>query len=164
LDSNGKEAKCFESGTARMYKYFKKEAPFSSSSSSRKKRDLFNFNHWFVEYRGFVYEFGSYGFQELDINDPNYKYGPGREKVVDQEYMGTSRCTRDQLMRFINKWLEANPNYNVVANNCQDFAKAVLRELEKNCPNRVRRQDEDKESFESSVSHQFCRLVVYLRL
>jgi len=72
LDSSGKEAKCHESNNGK-YKYFKKESPLPSSSSSRKKRSVSNLKHWFVEYRGYVYEFDAAGYQELDINDPNYK-------------------------------------------------------------------------------------------
>ena len=83
LDSRGKEAKCYESNG--KYKYFKKESPLPSSSSSRKKRNVVSWlNHWFVEYRGFVYEFGAAGFQELDINDPNYKYGPRRQQLQER--------------------------------------------------------------------------------
>ena len=141
LDSNNKEAKCYESGRAGMYNYYKKKSLLLSFSS--KKRSVEDTKHWFVEYRGFVYEFGiSYGLQELDVNDPNYKYGPGRVKVVSEDLQGTSRCTRDQIIRFNEKWLEANPEYYLLANNCQDFAKALLNELGNNCPNRKRRSNE----------------------
>jgi len=63
--------------------------------------------------------------------------------------LGDSSCKREQILRFINKWLEVNPNYKLLANNCQDFAEALLKELGNNCPNRVRRQDEDKESLKA---------------
>ena len=150
LDSKGNEAKCYPSGTSGMYNYYKKESKIRSSSSSRKKRSIFSMTrHWFVQYRGFVYEFGEAGYQELDMNDPNYKYGPGREKVFDEDLVGVSSCSRDQVTGFIKKWLEANPNYKTFANNCQDFAKALLRELGNNCPNRKRRQDEGKESLKA---------------
>ena len=133
LDSNGNEAKCYESDRAGMYNYYKKKSPILSSSSNRKKRSVEDLKHWFVEYRGFVYEFGSYGFQELDVNDPNYKYGPGREEVVYEHKEGSSSCTRDQIMRFKDKWLKANPKYKLFTNNCQDFAKALLHALGNNC-------------------------------
>ena len=152
LDSNGKEAKCYESSTAGMYEYYRKESPITSGSSSRKKRSVSNLKHWFVEYRGFVYEFGKAGFQQLDINDPNYKYGPGREKVLKEELKGTSRCTTKQVRGFSENWEKANPKYHLIANNCQDFVKALLQELESNCPSRVRRQDEDKESLKAQCS------------
>ena len=150
-DSNGNEAKCFEGNGPAMYKYFKKMSPLSSSgSSSRKKRSVLDkVYHWFVEYRGFAYEFGTYGWQELDVNDPNYKYGPGREKVKSEEYMGSSSCTRDQVLAFNKRWLEANPKYNLFTNNCQHFAIKLLEELDRNCPNRVRREDGDTESLEA---------------
>ena len=83
LNSDGNEAKCYESGS--MYDFYRKKSPLSSGSSSRKKRSVEDSKHWFVECRGFVYEFGSYGFQELDVNDPNYKYGPGGEKVLSED-------------------------------------------------------------------------------
>ena len=104
LDSNGKEAKCNESGSTGLYNYYKKKSLLSSISSSSKKRSVEDYTkHWFVEYRGFGYEFGSYGFQELDVNDPNYKYGPGGVKVVYENKEGSSSCTRDQIMGFIKK-------------------------------------------------------------
>ena len=138
LDSNGNEAKCYESGRAGMYNYYKKRAPLISGPSRRKKR-FPDPKHWFVEYRGFVYEYGgSYGLQELDVNDPNYKYGPGREKVGSEELRGSSSCTRDQIIRFKDEWIEANPDYSLVFNNCQHFAEALLRELENNCSNSKR--------------------------
>lgn len=132
----GVEANCYacvnESGIV-VYYYYRKESPITS----RKKRSIFSrVLHWFVEYRGFVYEFGNYGYQELDINDPNYKYGPGREKVVAENLVGTSSCRRKQVTGFIDKWLKANPNYYLFANNCQDFATALLRELGNNCSER----------------------------
>ena len=145
LDSNNNEAKCYESGSAGMYNYYKKKSLLSSVSSSSKKRSIQDGKHWLVEYRGFVYEFGSYGLQELDVNDPNYKYGPGRVEVLSEDLQGTSSCTRDQIIRFNEKWLEANPNYDLFTNNCQDFAIKLLKELGKNCP-------EDNESLKAQCS------------
>ena len=162
LDSNGNEAKCYGSGSS--YDFYRKKAQLSSSSSSRKKRFLIDTSHWFVEYRGFVYEFGSYGFQELDVNDPNYKYGPGREKVDSEDLQGSSSCTRDQIIRFTNKWIEANPNYNLFANNCQDFAKALLRELRNNCSNRKRRNNESLKAQCSVTSAVMPRMIFNWKL
>jgi len=85
LDSNGKEANCYESvesNSPGTYKYFRKKSPLSVDIVGDVSP-----KHWFVECRGFVYEFGVAAYQELDINDPNYKCGPGRERVVDEEYM-----------------------------------------------------------------------------
>ena len=102
VDSSGNEANCFESSTPGMYNYFKKRSPLLSKGSSSKKKRSLDLTHWFVEYRGFVYEFGkSYGSHELDVNDPNYKYGPGREKVLSKKLVGSSRCTRDQVNSFV---------------------------------------------------------------
>ena len=70
-------------------------------------------------------EFGLYGLQELDVNDPNYKYGSGRVEVVSKDLQGTSSCSRDQIIRFNEKWLEANPNYKLFTNNCQDYRQNV---------------------------------------
>ena len=152
VDFSGKEAKCFESSTPGRYKYFKKKAPLpSSGSSSKRKRSVsISPSHWFVEFRGFVYEFGSsYGTHELDVNDPNYKYGPGGEKVLSEELVGSSSCTRDQVNSFVKRWLDANPKYNLLSNNCQHFAKELLKELGINCSNRGRREVDDTESLKA---------------
>ena len=152
VDVNGKEAKCFESSTPGLYYYYKKTSPLpSSGSSSKKKRSILEkVSHWFVEYRGFVYEFGAtYGFHELDVNDPNYKYGPGGEKVLSEDQMGRSSCTRDQVLSFVDKWLQANPEYKFFTNNCQHFAKRLMEELSMNCPKRARRQDDNTKSLEA---------------
>lgn len=150
VDSRGNEAKCFESSTPGMYKYFKKKAPLPSSGSSSKKKRSLDLSHWFVEYRGFVYEFGaSYGTHELDVNDPNYKYGPRGEKILSEDLVGSSRCTRDQVNSFVKKWLEANPKYKLLSNNCQHFAKRLLEELGMNCAHRGRREVDDTESLKA---------------
>ena len=150
VDSRGNEANCFKSSTPGTYKYYKKTAPLLSSGSSSKKKRSLHPTHWFVEYRGFVYEFGkSYGSHELDVNDPNYKYGPGREKVLSTLLVGSSRCTRDQVNSFVKKWLKANPNYNLLTNNCQHFVKRLLEELGRNCSNRGRREAEVTESLKA---------------
>ena len=137
LEIDGNEAKCNpagKNGGVDRYHFYKKKSNLRFFSSRRKKRQLEDLKHWFVEYRGFVYEFGKAGYQELDVNDPKYKYGPGRVKVVDEKKIGSSSCTRDQVIRFVEKWLDGNPNYDVLSNNCQDFAKALLAELGNNCP------------------------------
>ena len=175
VDSSGKEAKCFESSTPGMYKYFKKKAPLpSSGSSSERKRSVsLSPSHWFVEYRGFVYEFGlSYGTHELDVNDPNYKYGPGGEKVLSEELVGSSSCTRDQVNSFVKRWRDANPKYNLLSNNCQHFVKQLLKELGRNCSNRGRREVDDTESLKapseclssSSIRWKFHSMFVSLIL
>ncbi len=147
LDFNGNEEKCFEVSTSPgTYNFFKKKSPLSSGSSSKRGLEL---NHWFVQYRGFAYEFGSYLFQELDVNDPNYKYGPGREKVRSQELVGSSDCTREQVLRFVGRWLQANPKYKLFKSNCQHFAQRLLKELGDGCPDGARRQVDDIESLKA---------------
>ena len=131
--------KCYESSTPGKYTYYKKRSLLLvSRPGKRKRRVSAEPFHWFVEYRGFVYEFGGYGFQELDINDPNYKYGPKGKKIVvynknNEKPTGSSTCTRDQILTFKDKWLQANSNYHLIKNNCQDFAKQLLKELKENC-------------------------------
>ena len=144
LETDGNETKCNpagKNGGVDTYFFYRKKSNIrflKVISSGRKKRAIEDYKHWFVEYRGFVYEFGkSYGFQELDVNDPNYKYGPGGEKVVDKEtIVGESSCSRDDVLRFVKKWLNVNRKYHYRNNNCQDFAKALVAELGNNCPDR----------------------------
>ena len=123
--------KCFEASTPGAYTYYKKRSLLSSSKRKRRSSELL---HWFVEYRGFVYEFGAYGFQELDVNDPKYKYRPGGKKIIySEERMGSSTCTRDQVLTFKDSWLRAN--YHLFKCNCQHFAKQLLEVLGENCVN-----------------------------
>ena len=78
------------------------------------------FNHRFLIYRGFAYEFGpSYSTQVLDITDPRYKY---KELDVTITVAGTSYCTYDEALLFVNKW---NPCYNFICNNCWIFANRM---------------------------------------
>ena len=83
-----------------MFEFYKKKAPLPGLLSKWKANSsLPEINHWFVEYRGFAYEFGRcYGVQELDLNDPKYKYvKPGlhkNAKVISAELMGSSSCKR----------------------------------------------------------------------
>ena len=76
------------------------------------------FNHQFITYRGFAYEFGCrYGVQIFDVNDPNYKYKDGSD--VRYEEKGTSHCTYEQTLSFTNAW---SKSYSLLTNNCQHFA------------------------------------------
>lgn len=136
LDAKGKEDKCYESRVAGMYKYIKKTSSLTKLTRriAHWKFCKYELSHWFVEYRGFIYEFGeSYGFQELDMNDPeNIKYGPrGRVKVATSMQMGISSCTRDEVLNFINKALDLK--YKLCSNNCQDFARELMNFLASNC-------------------------------
>ena len=69
--------KCYKTSTADTYNYFKKTSPLPLTSwlFSKRKRRGSELKHWFVENRGFAYEFAPTVFQELDVNDPKYKYG-----------------------------------------------------------------------------------------
>ena len=88
----------------------------SFSSSSKQYR----LEHQFVVYRGFAYEFGKLYRQVLDISDPQYKY-IGDRNVKHYTNYGTSYCTYDEAVMFINGWTD---KYRLLFNNCQHFAKA----------------------------------------
>jgi len=87
--------------------------------------------HSFIQYRGFTYEFGKYGVQELDINDPNYKYD--REWTAGWEILGVSRCGRNDLWHFIRMWNAFRSTYLWYANNCHSFTNAFIRYLVSDC-------------------------------
>ena len=96
------------------------------SSGSRKRSSGLNlrFEHQFITYRGFTYEFGSsYGVQVLDIADPIYKYAGGRD-VKRTEIVGSSSCTMEDANTFVEYWRN-DKEYNLITNNCQDFACAL---------------------------------------
>lgn len=134
-----------------VYAYWSIKVPLTPSSSfMRRKRSVSDVYHWAVMYRGFTYEFGiSYGIQELDINDPNYKYFRRGLRSIDREE-GRSRCTRDQVRNFTYRWIEANPKYKLFTSNCQDYARALMKELANNCRGRVNSgNDEEKESLKA---------------
>ncbi|XP_031558405.1 uncharacterized protein LOC116294865 [Actinia tenebrosa] len=152
------ENKCYEASAGRYY-YYKKQSSLTSSGSSKSKRlvEGWNFNHWFLEYRGFAYEFGTYGAQELDVNDPNYKYGPGREKVVQEGRLGASSCTRDDVLRYCDAFLKANSDYEFWSNNCQHFFVFLEKLLRNDCSPRTKRSlDDEMKSLKSNctVSNQ----------
>ena len=100
-------------------------SPLTNSGSSSK----FTFpelNHQFVVYRGFTYEFGADYLQVLDIADPKYRYA-GDKDVTGYTTDGTSCCTYDDAMMFVNSW-NLKYEYSVFGffggKNCQHFAKA----------------------------------------
>ena len=102
LNPAGKEEGCEEATSPGRYEIFRGKsyiASFAKSSRDRKKRSVEDIKHWYLQYRGFVYEFGKpYGVQELDINDPNYKYGPGGTKKATWTMEGTSSCARGPVI------------------------------------------------------------------
>jgi len=92
------------------------------------------FSHSFVQYRGFVYEFGRcYGTQELDVNDPNYKYRRPNIENWDWTPHGYSSCSRQQILSFLDQWKALRLRYNYMLNNCHYFSKALLNVLRCNC-------------------------------
>lgn len=116
-------------------------SPISSRRAGRRrKRGVKDFlcallkdpwKHSFVQYRGFVYEFGTYGLQELDINDPDYKYN--RELVTDWRRAGTSTCTYRDVKRFQKQWKTTRGKYSLFSNNCHSFTRALLKYLQDDC-------------------------------
>lgn len=90
--------------------------------------------HRFVIYRGFAYEFGKgYSTQVLDITDPKYKYAGGRRlnsNGITND--GTSCCTYQEAMMFVNGW---NMKYNLFFNNCLDFTRDLSTYLKKSSCN-----------------------------
>uniref|UniRef100_A0A1X7TP39 LRAT domain-containing protein n=1 Tax=Amphimedon queenslandica TaxID=400682 RepID=A0A1X7TP39_AMPQE len=98
------------------------------------------FEHRFVIYRGFAYEFGgSYNTQVLDISDPQYKYVGGRHLNSNGiESAGTSRCTYADAQMFVTGWTK---KYNVFTNNCQNFVKAMTKYLKTNCNRSISKQN-----------------------
>ena len=94
-----------------------------SSLISKKKQH--EFEHQFIVYRGFTYEFGcNYGLQILDLNDPiNYKY----EGIsVTYQTKGTSWCTYDETIIFTKA---LSRKYDILTNNCQHFARELTKYL-----------------------------------
>ena len=106
--------------------------------SSRRKRKLksYEFNHQFIVYRGFAYEFGKKKVGEnnqvkiLDIADPQYKYRNWKKL----EIVGSSSCTYEDATSFTTKWDE-EVEYNLFKTNCQDFAGALIEYLINNVCN-----------------------------
>ena len=93
-----------------------------------KKRTLFE--HRFVIYRGYTYEFGgSY------VADPEYKYYNGRHH--NSNGITTDGSSYEDAVEFTNSWTE---KYNVFTNNCQHFAMVIF--LESSSCNEVQGKNE----------------------
>ena len=119
-----KEEGCLETSNPREYYVLLGHAKLSDSSS--KKRSLQDiYEHRFVTFRGFTYEFGaSYGVQVLDIADPKYKYKDGEHlnnKGIEQ--FGRSYCNWEDANKVVDGWKDKK--YNLFKNNCQHFADAM---------------------------------------
>ena len=64
LNPAGKEEGCEEATSPGRYEIFRGKsyiASFAKSSRDRKKRSVEDIKHWYLQYRGFVYEFGKPG-------------------------------------------------------------------------------------------------------
>ena len=106
---------CNESDECYLIRIGRSPLPGSGSSSKQ-----YRLEHQFVVYRGFAYEFGNDYLQVLDIADPKYRYA-GDKDVTGYTTDGTSCCTYDDAVMFVNSW---NRKYSLAKNNCQHFAKA----------------------------------------
>ena len=97
-----------------------------------KKRQI-RIEHDFIEYKGFVWEYGCYGTRVLDMNDP--LFSQQRTTPTTTMYQGKSSCSYSQALLFLehtgNQYSRAR--YSVLVNNCQDFAEAFTRWLKDGC-------------------------------
>ena len=132
-------------------------------SGSRKRSSGLNlrFEHQFITYRGFTYEFGSsYGVQVLDIADPIYKYAGGRD-VKSIEPVGSSSCTMEDANLFVEHWRN-DEEYSLIFNNCQDFASALQDTLlHSPCAQSRKRRQVDNSDLRQYIDRQLrnCSLV-----
>ena len=168
LNFNGLEDGCNCDGSYRSCEVYLGRTTLLSSSSWSKKRNvgvscasfLYNggrFEHQFVTYRGFTWEFGkSYLTQALDINDPNYKYNRPAERrgIKDITPMGSSSCTYDQVMAFTNDF---DYRYCLCTNNCQHFAQGLITWLLSDCTYKGKRQtNETMSEYFTQISQNQC--------
>ena len=118
------------------------------------KRTLFE--HRFVIYRGFAYEFGgSYNTQILDASDPDYKYVNGR--YLNSNGItngGTSYCSFSDASQFTDSWTR---KYNVFTNNCQHFVKALVVFLTSSCNGQSKREIDISSEIENIMTN--CSIV-----
>ena len=115
----------------------------SSGSSSSSSSKQYRFEHQFVVYRGYAYEFGSGYLQVLDISDPDYRYA-GDRGVSFYTFDGTSYCTYNEAVMFVNSW-NVKYEYSVFGlwggKNCQHFAMAFSEYLQTASCNRQGARD-----------------------
>ena len=109
---------------------------------SSKKRDI-RLEHDFIEYKGFVWEYGCYGTRILDMNDPLFP--SQRPTPLRRNIIGKSSCSYSDALLFLehtgNTYTSAK--YSLVFNNCQDFAAAFSRWLLDDCTIRQKRATRD---------------------
>ena len=96
-------------------------------SSSLKRSTMYE--HRFIQYRGFTYEFGKgYGVQILDVNDPDYKYRNNQNiNSGGINNAGNGYCTWEAATMFTQMWKKED--YQLDSNNCQHFADALKKLL-----------------------------------
>ena len=142
---------CLETTNPGEYNVQKGHTKLGSSFSSRKRFEIhLKYEHQFITFRGFTYEFGkSYAAQILDITDPKYKYRNGLNGLKRIETLGPSYCSWEDANMFVDKW---NKKYRVFTHNCQHFAAAMSKTLLKgpcnrfgNAALRSKRQDSNDE-------------------
>jgi hypothetical protein len=127
----GLDSTCYKERNSNRYRIRIGHARLTSSGS---KRTIFE--HRFLLYRGYAYEFGkSYPqTQELDIADPIYKYKNGRGLnsggITNYVY---SYCSYDDANMFVNGWKN---KYNLIWRNCQNFVRGMKHYLKRSSCNR----------------------------
>ena len=104
----------------------------SSKLSSSKKSVHLKREHQFITYRGLMYEFGCYGSRVQDPLDPKYEYRDGGRKYFGCVQVASSvTCTYEQIKRFSKPWTDEE--YNILLNNCQDYAEALGEYIDIDC-------------------------------
>ena len=108
-----------------------------------KKRQLPRLEHDFIEYKGFVWEYGCYGTRILDMNDP--LFASQRPTPLRRNFLGKSSCSYDDALLFLEYTgnTYSRESYSLRSNNCQDFAAAFSRWLLDDCTVRRRRTASD---------------------
>jgi hypothetical protein len=114
--------------TNRYYKIQLYTGPLSRQHLKSCWTDL---KHHFIFYRGFVFEFGSYSQQTLDVLDPKYKYKSQPNFNAHNE--GSSQCTLEQVDQHTKFWRQNHNKYDWLDNNCQHYTKSLLTWLSKDC-------------------------------
>ena len=112
----------------------------------------YKLEHQFIVYRGFAYEFGSYGVQILDICDPLYKYKNGKDlKKNGLRVVGSGYCTWEDAKEFVDGWDE---KYKLIGNNCQHFANGLKEFLTTGVCSQPPSDKDKREDREAEVEEQ----------
>ena len=98
-----------------------------------KKRQI-RLEHDFIEYKGFVWEYGCYGTRILDMNDPLFLLQ--RPNTSKTKIIGKSSCSYSDARLFIEHTsnIYTRAGYSLLFNNCQHFATEFSRWLLDDCP------------------------------